>query len=282
MTYTQASSVSVAGPAVFGADLVAKATPDTQVYSVTGAVALNTVLLTVDMTVFGSASIQCISMGTSGVVTLEYSNDGTSWLAATGFTSAGASTTTINGANLVWVPPLARFLRLRQSTAATAGTTSFVVAQTADCLPAWLASQPSSLTTLPALVAGSALVGDVCIGYRPGATNAASAVSCMSPATPAAGTIKATAGRLLSVALQNSSAGLRSVKFFNATAPTLGTTAAVFEIDVPAGGFVVWSLDGGVAFSTAITFAVTSAKGLTDNTATGLAVNDVSGFFAFA
>jgi hypothetical protein len=39
---------------------------------------------------------------------------------------------------------------------------------------------------------------------------------------------------------------------------------------------------GGVGFSTAITFSVTSAKGLTDNTATGLAANDVTGYFAVA
>jgi hypothetical protein len=31
-----------------------------------------------------------------------------------------------------------------------------------------------------------------------------------------------------------------------------------------------------------LTYIVTSAKGLTDNTATGLAANDVSGFIAFA
>jgi hypothetical protein len=41
-------------------------------------------------------------------------------------------------------------------------------------------------------------------------------------------------------------------------------------------------MTGGIGFATAITFSVTSAKGLTDNTATGLAANDVSGFFAFA
>jgi hypothetical protein len=41
-------------------------------------------------------------------------------------------------------------------------------------------------------------------------------------------------------------------------------------------------LDGGLGFATAITYSVTSAKGLTDNTATGLAANDVSGFIAFA
>lgn len=82
--------------------------------------------------------------------------------------------------------------------------------------------------------------------------------------------------------LQNSSTGVRSVKIFNASAPTLGTTAAAFEIDIPAGGRSEIQLPGGIGFATAITWSVTSAKGLTDNTATGLAANDVSGSFFFA
>jgi hypothetical protein len=37
-----------------------------------------------------------------------------------------------------------------------------------------------------------------------------------------------------------------------------------------------------MAFSTAITHTVTSGKGLTDNTSSGLASSDVVGWFAFA
>lgn len=136
--------------------------------------------------------------------------------------------------------------------------------------------------TQPALVAGSAAIGDVGVQYRANNTGAASNVSVMSPATPAAATIKGSAGRLLGCFLQNSAASLRSVKVFNATAPALGTTSAVFEIDIPAGGVVQFTSEGGIAFGTAMTYSVTSAKGLTDNTATGLALNDVSGFFIFA
>lgn len=109
----------------------------------------------------------------------------------------------------------------------------------------------------------------------------AGSVSVLSPATPAAATIKGSAGRLLGYQLQNSSASLRSVKLFNATAPTLGTTAAAFEIDLPAGAMVTFNLESGIGFANAITYSVTSAKGLTDNTSTGLAANDVSGAFFF-
>jgi hypothetical protein len=134
----------------------------------------------------------------------------------------------------------------------------------------------------PTLAAGTNLAADVGVQYRASATGAASFVSVLSPATPSSATIKGGAGRLLSWQLQNSSTGLRSVKIFNATAPTLGTTSAAFEIDIPAGGKDVVQLPGGIAFATAITYSVTAAKGLTDNTATGLAANDVSGSFFFA
>ena len=136
--------------------------------------------------------------------------------------------------------------------------------------------------TMAALPAGANAIGDVGVQYRANATGAASLVAVMSPATPAVGTIKGSAGRLVGWQMQNSSASLRSVKIFNATAPTLGTTAAVFEIDIPAGGRTDIENIGGVGFATAITWSVTSAKGLTDNTATGLAANDVSGAFFFA
>lgn len=110
---------------------------------------------------------------------------------------------------------------------------------------------------------------------------AAGIVSVLSPATPAAATVKGSAGRLLGYQLQNSSASLRSIKLFNAPAPTLGTTAAAFEIDIPAGAMVTYNMEGGIGFANAITYSVTSAKGLTDNTSTGLAANDVSGAFFF-
>lgn len=62
----------------------------------------------------------------------------------------------------------------------------------------------------------------------------------------------------------------------------MGTTGALFEVDIPAGGRSEINLPGGIAFGTGIMWAVTSAKGLTDNTTTGLAANDVSGCAIYA
>jgi hypothetical protein len=142
----------------------------------------------------------------------------------------------------------------------------------------------STVSNVAAIAAGANLIGDIGVEYRANATGAASVASVMSPATPTATAAKAAAGRLLGVMLQNSAASLRSVKFWNAltSGVTLGTTAAVFEVDIPAGGSVFMGFEGGIGFATAISYAVTGAKGLTDITATGLAVNDVSGTLIYA
>lgn len=143
-------------------------------------------------------------------------------------------------------------------------------------------TQPVSGTVTAGLSASVNLVGDVGTQYRANATGAASTVSILSPATAAGASIKGSAGRLLGFILTNTAASMRSFKVFNATSVTMGTTAAVFEVDIPAGQSIVWKLEGGIGFATGIMWAVTSAKGLTDNTNTGLAANDVSGVAIYA
>lgn len=139
-----------------------------------------------------------------------------------------------------------------------------------------------NIVSQPSLTSGSNAVGDVGIQYRTNTTGAASVASVLSGTTTASTSVKASAGRLLGFHLQNSAASLRSVKLFNATSVTMGTTPAVFEVDLAPNQTISLNLEGGIAFGTGIRYAVTSAKGLTDNTGTGLAANDVSGFFAFA
>jgi hypothetical protein len=250
-------------------------------YTQAGVIAINTVLLSIDCTEARFLSIQSISIGTSGVITPEWSNNNVNWSTSRIVTNdTGATVTTFNAVGFFSTAVYGRYFRLRLTTATTAGTTTLSLQQF-DFF-ASPTTQASSLLTLPALVAGSAVVGDVGITYRGSATGAASSVAVMSPATPAAATIKLTAGRFLGGYLQNSGATLRSIKLFNTAAPTLGSTSAAFEIDIDAGGIAQFEFPGGIAFTTAMTYSVTSAKGLTDNTSTGLATNDVSGFFAFA
>jgi hypothetical protein len=117
-----------------------------QSYTQAGVIAINTVLLTIDCQFMKSVSIQCIAMGTSGVVTPEWSNDNTSWSAATIFTAAGASATTFNAAGLWKVERMARYLRLRLSTATTAATTTLAVSASPAPIAPWYATQAVSGT----------------------------------------------------------------------------------------------------------------------------------------
>lgn len=115
-------------------------------YTQAGVIAINTVLMTLDCAQHRSVSIQCVSMGTTGVVTPEWSNNNTTWLSATMFTAPGASATTFNAAGLWRLPVMARYLRLRLSTATTAGTTTLEVHRFESELSPWLATQPVSGT----------------------------------------------------------------------------------------------------------------------------------------
>lgn len=253
-------------------------------YTATGAVAVNTDILSIDCINFRSLFIQCTSMGTSGVVTVQWCNDVSfaNPITATLVSENGGTATTITGGGLRATNVMARFCRLRLTTGASAGTTTFNVWGNQNTYSPLVTTQAVSIASLPSLPAGTNLTGDNGVQYRANNTGAAGLVSVLSPATPAVATIKGSAGRLIGWQLQNSATALRSVKLFNATAPTLGTTAAVFEIDIPAGGRAEIVLDGGIGFATAMTYSVTAAKGLTDNTATGLAASEVSGSFFFA
>lgn len=154
----------------------------------------------------------------------------------------------------------------------------------ASALPVSFPSAQSVNISTGSIAAGTNAVGDVGIQYRANATGAATPFSLLSPATPTAVTVKASAGRLVGWVLLNSSAALRSVKFWNIASGsvTLGTTAAVFEIDLAAGQRSEVNLAAGISFATAISTAVTGGKGLTDNTTAGLAANDVSGVLFYA
>lgn len=263
--------------------------PPARTFSFTqaGVIAINTDLLSIDCTHLRAISLQIASLGTTGQITPQWSNDGTTWVTAAFLSAAsGANTQLFTLAGMFSTHVVARYLRFRLTSATTGGTTTLaVVGYEWPVGPMHAVHVSNNLTigTNAALVAGTAAIGDVGMQYRTNATGGASVVSVISPATPAAATVKGSAGRLIGWQLQNSSAGVRSVKLFNATAPTLGTTAAIFEIDIPAGGRAEMNLPGGIgAFGTACTYSVTSAKGLTDNTATGLALGDVSGSIFFA
>lgn len=132
----------------------------------------------------------------------------------------------------------------------------------------------------PVLAAGANLAADFGMQYRANATGASSLLSVLSPATPVGTSVKASAWRLLWWQFQNSSAAIKSVKFFNATSVTMWTTSAVFEVDIPAWWRTEFNMPWWIGFATWIMYAVTGAKWLTDNTA--ITLNDVSGSIFYA
>ena len=126
------------------------------------------------------------------------------------------------------------------------------------------------------IAAGTNAIGDVGVQYRASATGAGTPTNINSPATPAVQTIKGSAGRLLGFVLTNTNASARFLKVFNVVTPTLGTTSATLDVCLPPNVPVRVSFEGGIAFATAITCAITGARGLQDNTA--ITANDVTGF----
>jgi len=96
-------------------------------YSQAGVIAINTDLLIIDCNQIRSLSIQCSSMGTTGVITPAFSNDGATYVNTNITTSSGASAATFNAAGLWTAPCVGRYFRLRLTTATTAGTTTLIV-----------------------------------------------------------------------------------------------------------------------------------------------------------
>lgn len=150
-----------------------------------------------------------------------------------------------------------------------------------------LATQPISGTvtanqgTMVALPAGTNAIGDVGQQYRASNTGAGTVTALTCPATPAVQTIKGTAGRLLGLYLVNTNATIRYIKIYNATAPTLASTAATMRIPLPQNQPVFINFEGGMGFATAITCAITSTASITDSTG-AVTLDDVTGFSVHA
>lgn len=258
-------------------------------FSQAGVIAINTDLIVLDCRQLRALLIQCNSMGTTGVVTVQWSNEPTfaQPITATLLTEAGAIGTTFNAAGLRYTNVLAAYCKLRLTTATTAGTTTLNVWGSQNPIPLLVGTQPVSGTVTAnigtgSLAAGTNAIGDIGVQYRANATGAATLVNVLCPATPAAQALKASAGRLLSLTLTNTAASARWVKLWNTATGgvTLGTTAAIAEVAIPAGQTLQFAMEGGIGFATAITCAITAGAGLTNNAAVTL--GDVTGIAAIA
>lgn len=250
-------------------------------YSRAGVIAINTDLLVIDCQGYEGVSIQCVSMGTTGVVTPAWSNDGATYVAATILTVGGTSATVINAAGAWTTPVLARYLRLRLTTATTAGTTTLAAYGLTQAANFPVSSQPVTGSVTATAASSTNLIGDTGVQYRANATGAATGTNFVAAATTNPTVLKASAGRLLGYHLTNNATTVRYVKFHNqATAPTAGT-GVVHTIGIPPnGGTVALTIPGGIAFGTGI--ALTTVTGPTTADTTAVAANDLVGTFHFS
>lgn len=141
---------------------------------------------------------------------------------------------------------------------------------------------PTDGTGVVGLNAGSNLIGKVGIDQTtPGTTNAVQDIPNTSgglsfnyqiaPSTPAKTAVKASAGQLYAIKAMNIGATPVYIKLFNVASAgvTLGTTACDDQYLVPgntAGAGFVTNVDKGIAYSTAITAAITGGIASADNT----------------
>ena len=135
-------------------------------------------------------------------------------------------------------------------------------------------------TSQPALVAGTAAIGDVGQQYRANATGAASGAHLVSAATTNATIVKGSAGRVLGWSFGNTNAAWRYVKLHNqTTSPTAGT-GVVRTIPIPPNGVNTFNLEGGVAFTTGI--GLTTVTGSSDADSNAVGAGDIVGELFFA
>jgi hypothetical protein len=130
---------------------------------------------------------------------------------------------------------------------------------------------PVSQASLPALAAGSALVGRV--NLDPQTANGLSTFHLVSAGSTNATNLKASAGQVYGWFIYNSNAAARKVVFHNtAGTPTAGASV-FFALMIPATSAANSPMDMGLAFSTGI--AITTVTDLTDAGATAVAANDL-------
>lgn len=254
-------------------------------YSQAGVIAINTDLLTIDCTHLRSISLQIASLGTTGQITPQWSNDGATWVTAA-FMSAAAGTNTqlFTLAGVFTAHVAARFLRFRLTSATTAGTTTLAVSGYEWPIgPVNGVTVTGSVTigTNAALVAGTALIGDVGMQVRANATGAMTVAKIASAATTNATSVKASAARVFGYSLTNTTAAVKAFRFYNlSAAPTVGTNSPYWVVIIPANAAVTVSFPAGISHSTGLAYAITNA--ITDLDATAVAANDVIGAIFYA
>jgi hypothetical protein len=150
---------------------------------------------------------------------------------------------------------------------------------TAHPLPVQMSG--GTLTSLPALAAGTALAGDVGVQYRATASGLATTnTHFVAAGSTNATSVKGSAGKVFGWYFANTTAAWRYVKLHNiATAPTAGT-GVVRTIGIPPNSIARFYSEGGITFATGI--GLTMVTGAADADATAVTANDIVGELFYA
>ncbi len=252
-------------------------------YTRTGVIPINTVLLgPIDADNFKGLSFHCTSMGTTGNIKLQGSNDGLTWHDLQHFDAAGATGpgTVINAAKLGWCNLTARHVRFLLSVATTAGTTTVYV----RLLKEELSELPSGLSQVAVasavLSSGWNVIGKVWRDISPTLGNGPTLLYhrlLSAAASTNATSVKNGAGRLVKIRGYNAKAALVYLKLYNkASAPTVGTDTPIMTIPLKASSDFDFDMQVlGANFSTGIAYALTGA--VTDADTTALVAGDILG-----
>lgn len=151
----------------------------------------------------------------------------------------------------------------------------------ASSLPVNVQNTVTTTFTQPALVAGTALVGDVGVQYRTTAAGLASTnTHFVAAGSTNATLVKNAAGKVFGWFFANTTATWRYVKLHNsATAPTAGA-GVVRTIGIPPNGVASFFSEGGITFATGI--GLTMVTGAADTDATAVTANDIVGELFYA
>jgi len=244
-------------------------------YTQTGAIATNTVLMTLDMLNYGGAAIQVVSLGTSGALTAEWSIDGSTWVNSTINSPTGSTLASATFTSGMWnLSRQARYLRIRLSTGTTAGTTTVYAERYVALFQYWYNNQGVTLNST------TAVIGDVGIQYRANASGAATINHLVSGGTTNPTVVKATSGRVVGWSFTNTNAAYRYIKLHNQnTTPTAGT-GVVATIALPPNAVATYNINGGIAFTSGIAFTTVTGSADSNNTAVG--AGDIVGDFFYA
>jgi hypothetical protein len=241
-------------------------------FSQVGVIPINTDLLVIDCSQLRSLSIQCTSIGTTGVITGQWSNDPTLAVRQNGqlFDPIGGGISgTFNTTALRITNVIARYFILRLTTATTGGTTTLLVNGLQSTIPTYVNTQAVSGTVTANLGANSVVTN---VGST--AQGASTHTNIVSNATNSLIQIKSGATVLNNIHCSNISATGRWLKIFNSLSASvvMGTTNATLNYFIPAGQSV--SIDCGafgIRLPTGFSLAITSGIVNNDNTATGVA-----------